>query len=328
LVAPGIFEGGMMTTDATMPGALGLRLMVIVSTDPSDLFFANQISHRFKVAGIVLEHQRDPLDMRPRWQKALSLLNRPGELIARAREWFSRVWKVNVERRLYQELPVDFGEDGKRLDGAVDCPVLRIEGTGKLNDHESVDWIRARSPDLIVVCGAALLRQPILSLPRFGVLNLHGGLSQFYRGLFTTDWAIYNREPEYVGATVHFVSEGIDDGGVVFQGRPHLSVGDHPNRCYEKVVRLGVEMMSAAIIAIDRGELHEPQVPSKGRLYRHQDFTAAVKRRLWRRWRRTMVEYDRQRESRNHIVNTALIHPFEPEATPGASSAKTITTEA
>jgi len=262
--------------------------------------------------------------MRPRWQKALSLLNQPVELIDRTREFFGRVWKDNVERRLYQELPVDFGEDGKRLDSAVDCPVLRIEGKGKLNSQESLDWIQALAPDLIVVCGAALLRQPILDLPRFGVLNLHGGLSQFYRGLFTTDWAIHNREPEYVGATVHFVSEGIDDGGVVFQGRPFLDVDDHPNRCYEKVVQLGVDMMSAAISAIDRGELHEPRVPSKGRLYRQRDFTAAVKRRLWRRWRRTMVEYDQQRESRDRIVNASLIHTFELEGALRSSSPKTI----
>jgi folate-dependent phosphoribosylglycinamide formyltransferase PurN len=308
-----------------MPTDLGLRLLVIVSTDPSDFFFANQISRRFKPVGIVLEHQRDPRDKRPRWQKALSLLNQPGELIDRSKAWFGQVWKNNVESRLYQELPVDFGEDGKRLDDTVDCPVLRIEGTGKLNNRENVDWIRAHAPDLIVVCGAALMRESILGLPRFGVLNLHGGLSQFYRGLFTTDWAILNREPEYVGATVHFVSEGIDDGGVVFQGRPFLSADDHPNRCYEKVVWLGIDMMSAAISAIDRGKLPAPQAPAKGRLYCHKDFTTAVKRRLWRSWQQTMVEYDRHRESRDRTVNASLIHPFEREGTLESSSPKTIT---
>lgn len=317
-----------MTASGTkMPVALGLHLLVIVSTDPSDLFFANQISRRFQLAGIVLEHQRDPPDLRPRWQKALSLLDQPGELFDRASTWLSRIWEKSVEKRLYQELPVDFEEDGKRLDAAVDCPVLRIEGIGKLNNRDNVDWMRTLAPDLIVVCGAALLREPILDLPRYGVLNLHGGLSQFYRGLFTTDWAVHNGEPEYVGATVHFVSEGIDDGGVVFQGRPYLDVDDHPNRCYSKVVRLGIDMMSAAIVAIDRGELHAPQVPAKGRLYRQRDFTVAVKRRLWRRWHRTMAEYDRQRESRDHEVNVSLIHPFEPDGASGFTGPKILTKE-
>jgi methionyl-tRNA formyltransferase len=317
----------MTENDATMPTVLGLRLLVIVSTDPSDLFFANQLSRRFKLAGIVLEHQRDVPDRRPRWKKVLSLLDQPGELFDRVRGLFSRIWKRNIESRLYQELPADFGEDGKRLNSEVDCPVLRIEGTGKLNGRESVDWIRALDPELIVVCGAALLHEPILELSRLGALNLHGGLSQFYRGLFTTDWAIHNQEPEYVGATVHFIAQGIDDGGIVFQGRPFLGVDDHPNRCYEKVVRLGVDMMSAAISAIDRGELHVPQVPSKGRLYCQRNFTMAVKRRLWRHWRRSMFEYDQQRELRDKAVNASMIHPFDPESASGSSSPKTITME-
>ena len=307
----------MTSEGSSMPVDPGISLLVIVSTDPSDLFFANQMYRRFRLAGIVLEHQRDAPDTRPRWQKALSLLNRPGEIFQRARAWLGRVWHDRVDRRFYQEMPADFGVDGRGLDDAVDCPVLRIDGTGRLNHHETVDWIRECAPDLIVVCGAALLREPILALPRLGVLNLHGGLSQFYRGLFTTDWAIHNREPEYVGATVHFVSEGIDDGGIVFQGRPDLGTDDHPNRCYEKVVHLGVDMMSTAIIAIAGGELPAAQPPAtKGRLYQQRDFSSSVKRRLWRHWRWTMVEYDQQREIRDQPVNARLIHPYTAEAAP------------
>jgi folate-dependent phosphoribosylglycinamide formyltransferase PurN len=244
-------------------------------------------------------------------RKALSLLDDHAELLRRARAWFSRLWRDKVEKRLYHEIPLDFGPDGERLNDTVDCPVLRIEGRGKLNEPESVEWIRGQAPDLIVVCGASLLNEDILDLPRYGVLNLHGGLSQFYRGLFTTDWAIHNKHPEYVGATVHVVSPGIDDGAVVFQGRPLLSPDDHPNKCYEKVVRLGVDMMSQAISAIDRQELHKPETPTKGHLYRYRDFTPAVKRRLWRSWRQSMAEYDRQRESRDRAVNASLIHPFQ-----------------
>lgn len=291
--------------------ALALRLLVIVSTDASDIFFANQMLKRFPLAGIVLEHQRDPSDPRPRWQKAISLLPKPGELVNRTSAWLGRVWRSHVEEHLYQEVPLDFGRCGQHLDDTADCPILRIQGTGKLNEEYTAEWIRMRSPDLIVVCGASVLQSPILSIPSYGLLNLHGGLSQFYRGLFTTDWAIYNGEPEYVGATIHFVSAGIDDGAVVFQGRPFLGRDDHPNRCYEKVVRLGVEMMSAAVSAIDRGALHEPTIPPPGHLYRSRDFKPAVKRRLWRRWRRSMEEYDRDRRSRDSLVEASLIHPFE-----------------
>jgi len=129
-------------------------------------------------------------------------------------------------------------------------------------------------------------------------------------GTLTTDWAILEGEPEKVGATVHFVSSGIDDGGVVFQGRPRLEAADHPNRAYEKVVRLGVEMMSAAIRVIGQGELHACPEPARGRLYRERDFTYRTQRRLWRQWRRIMATYEADREQRDAPIDASLINSF------------------
>ncbi|WP_405219696.1 formyl transferase [Lentisalinibacter sediminis] len=288
-----------------------LRVVVIVSTDPSDLFFANQLARRFALAGILLEHQRDAPDRRPRWRKLLGLLGRPRELSARLVEFVSGRWHRWVSRNLLGVQSSDFGEEGRRLDPALDVPVKRIEGTGRLNDPECVEWLRGRRPDLVAVCGASLLKPEMLSVPSHGVLNLHGGLAQYYRGLFTTDWAILENEPEKVGATVHFVSPGIDDGGVVFQGRPHLELDDHPNRAYEKVVKLGVEMMSTAIRAIANGELHPCPEPPRGRLCRARDFTYANHRRLWRQWRRVMATYDADKQRRDASVADSLINPFE-----------------
>ena len=287
-----------------------LRIVVIVSTDPSDLYFANQLAQRFELAGILLEHQRDPPDRRPRWRKLVGLLCRPRELSGRLAEFIASRWHRRVSRRVLDVESADFGEEGRRLDPVISVPVKRIEGRGRLNDPECVSWLEERRPDLVAVCGASLLKPAMLDVPLRGVLNLHGGLAQFYRGLFTTDWAILEGEPEKVGATVHFVSSGIDDGGVVFQGRPRLEAADHPNRAYEKVVRLGVEMMSAAIRVIGQGELHACPEPAKGRLYRERDFTYRTQRRLWRQWRRIMATYEADREQRDAPIDASLINSF------------------
>jgi methionyl-tRNA formyltransferase len=218
-----------------------------------------------------------------------------------------------LDRLLLLETPPVFGGDLDELLRQDDWPVLRLEGNGKLNDPETVAWVAARGPDLIVVCGAGLLRKEILAVPRIGVLNLHGGLVQFYRGLFTTDWAVYNGEPECIGATVHFVTLGIDDGGVVFQARPRLEITDNPSKCYEKVVGLGVQMMTAAIQLIDRDQAPEPVTPERGRLCRARDFTPATKRRLWRRWEDVMPEYVGDREPRDTRVESRLVNRFVPD---------------
>jgi methionyl-tRNA formyltransferase len=287
-----------------------IRIVVVVSTDPSDLYFANQMARRFRLVGILLEHQREAPDSRPRWKKAAASLRQPREFFTRSAQLCGRQWHRWTSRRFLDEQPADFGDDGRRLDSSVDAPVLRVEGKGRLNDPENVAWIRERSPDLIVVCGASILKEPILEIPTLGSLNLHGGLSQFYRGLFTTDWAIHNGEPEKIGATVHFISTGIDDGKVVYQGRPALTEDDHPNKAYEKVVRLGVEMMTAAIRSLEADELHPPVAAPRGQLYRERDFTHRVKRRLWRRWRRVMLTYENDREHLDAAMEAHLLNPF------------------
>jgi methionyl-tRNA formyltransferase len=113
-----------------------------------------------------------------------------------------------------------------------------------------------------------------------------------------------------VGATVHFISTGIDDGKVVYQGRPALTEDDHPNKAYEKVVRLGVEMMTAAIRSLEADELHPPVAAPRGQLYRERDFTHRVKRRLWRRWRRVMLTYENDREHLDAAMEAHLLNPF------------------
>lgn len=287
-----------------------LRLLVVVSTDPSDLYFANQLARRFSLAGIVLEHQRHPPDDRPRWQKASSLLFHPWELLHRSIDFLARQWHRGMMKHLLGEAPAEFGEDGLRLDPGIQAPVMRVAGKGHLNSPECVEWIHTLRPNLVVVCGASILESRILEIPSHGVLNLHGGLSQYYRGLFTTDWAIHNSEPEKIGATVHFVSKGIDDGKVVFQGRPKIGPDDHPNKLYEKVVKLGVEMMAAAIPAIESGRLHTPLEPPKGRLYLEREFTDRVKRRVWRRWRSVINAYLTKCAQLDAVIDAELINPF------------------
>ena len=101
-----------------------LRIVVIVSTDPSDLYFANQLARRFELAGILLEHQRDPPDRRPRWRKLVGLLCRPRELSGRLAEFIASRWHRRVSRRVLDVESADFGEEGRRLDPVISVPVF------------------------------------------------------------------------------------------------------------------------------------------------------------------------------------------------------------
>ncbi len=298
-----------MSTTTDRPASL--RVLIIVSPDASDQFFANRLAQRLNVVGVVVESQQSPRDRTPRWKKALRLLVRPRELYERATDLIARQWRRRFARHARPEYAPDFGELGERLHVPEKLPVLRTSGRNRINEPEYVDWIRERRPDVIAVCGASILREGILSVPPRGVLNLHGGLSQRYRGLFTTDWAIYNREPEWVGCTVHYVAPGIDDGDIVYQGRPELTSDDHPNSAYAKVVRLGVDMMERAIRDIEAGTGRRTRLTESGALYLHRDFTPQAKAATWRRCRAAMADYLAHRLDRDAAVRRAMINEFE-----------------
>lgn len=288
-----------------------MKIVVVVSPDKSDLYFANKLIGAVNVTAVVVENQTPEKDRSPLYRKAMKYVNRPTLFVKKVVEVLDR--KFMEKRQVYNLSgnAVDFGHDGVRLEVNDQIDVLYTQGVNDINQPENLEWIRAQSPDVIAVCGASLFRRELISLPRLGVLNLHGGLSQFYRGLFTTDWAIHNGEPEYVGATVHFVSEGVDDGEVVYQGRPPLSVHDNPNRLYEKVVEMGVDMMIQAIDDLEQSRLTSTALPRRGKLYLHSMFSTKAKRRTWRQFQKGVVsEYLANKEARDKPVVEALINSW------------------
>ena len=176
-----------------------MRVAAIVTHDPSDLYFANQLAKRYNLVGIIVESQLLPLDQTPKWIKALRLAGNPGQLATKTCEFLAGKLRERFAVYLRPENAADFGEEGRALYVGNDVNVLTTKGAKRINDQEYVDWLKNMNPDVVAVCGASMMKAPIMSVPRLGMLNLHGGLSQNYRGLFTTDWAFYNEEPEYIG---------------------------------------------------------------------------------------------------------------------------------
>lgn len=288
-----------------------MRTLIVVSPDKSDLFFANQLLKSLDVVGVVIENQTPERDRSPLLRKASKYLTKPSVF---ARKCVEAVDRRLVEPRQAYNRPgngLDFGREGEELCHSSDVEVLRTEGVNAINSPRYRRWIQDRQPDVIAVCGASIMKSELIAIPPNGILNLHGGLSQYYRGLFTTDWAIHNGEPERIGATVHFVSEGVDDGNVVYQGRPVITSDDTPNTLYEKVVRLGVKMMIQAVLDLERGQCDARPLPTRGTLYRGASFTTGAKRRTWQRVGDGVLrEYLARKPERDEPVSAELINEY------------------
>ncbi|MEM8970671.1 MAG: formyltransferase family protein [Pseudomonadota bacterium] len=68
-------------------------------------------------------------------------------------------------------------------------------------------------PDYVVNGGCGILREDFLNIPSAGFLNAHPGLLPQYRGLDPVLWAL--AEDGELGATVHVMTTGIDEGPIL-----------------------------------------------------------------------------------------------------------------
>ena len=85
-----------------------------------------------------------------------------------------------------------------------------------INETAGLKRYAESEPDLVLsVRYGVILRDPAISLPKHGVLNLHSGLLPDYKGVMATFWALLNKESE-IGTTLHFIEDSsIDTGSIV-----------------------------------------------------------------------------------------------------------------
>lgn len=255
-----------------------IKVVVIVSPDMSDIYFANRLICQLNVVGVFVENQDESSPLSRKLKKAFTYAVMPWRIPGKVRsdkifsDHYRKTYAIDVEQ---------FGEEGKGISCSHGCKVVYTEGKNAINDPLYVNQIKALNPDVIAVSGSSILRKELISVPSLGTLNLHGGLSQKYRGIWTTLWAIYNEEPEYVGCTVHYVSEGIDDGKIIYQGRPEIDEKDDPETLYVKVVKLGSKLMVKAVRDIEKGTVKSTPPEILGKLYLIKNVTAHVLEKTW-----------------------------------------------
>ena len=91
-----------------------------------------------------------------------------------------------------------------------------------LNDPEALSWIAAMKPDLGIVSGARKLSPDVIGLFKDGLINVHLGVAEHYRGLDSNLWALYHNDYDHLGVTIHKVEPTLDTGDIIYQEKVSL----------------------------------------------------------------------------------------------------------
>jgi methionyl-tRNA formyltransferase len=138
-----------------------------------------------------------------------------------------------------------------------------------VNGPETVEAITKLEPDVVIHFHAGILQEQVFEIARIGTLNLHPGIAPLIKGQDPIQWALWERRREWLGATVHYIDEGIDTGPVlayapVEPGYP----GERVAPLYVRIIEVGVERLLDALRRLAQGERWTIHPPQGVRVYR------------------------------------------------------------
>lgn len=88
---------------------------------------------------------------------------------------------------------------------------------GELNEFSLEQLSPFLKSDIYIVFGSSFLKGKLIEfLIKHRALNIHMGISPYYRGTDCNFWALYDGNPHLVGATIHYISKGLDSGSVLY----------------------------------------------------------------------------------------------------------------
>ncbi|MBI2094017.1 MAG: hypothetical protein HYT88_04770 [Candidatus Omnitrophica bacterium] len=190
---------------------------------------------------------------------------------------------------------------------------------GEVNLPSTCCTIENFKADACVVFGASLIKPLLLSkLPAGKTINLHLGLSPYYRGSGTNFWPFVNNELEYVGSTLLHLDAGIDTGDIIAHVRPEFIPEDTVHTIGCQVIEKSADVLGQALSLLRDGkDLNRVSQwkPPDGRYYRVRDFTPESLERYYKSLRGGMIAryLEAASKRRIHLISLDGLVPSQSE---------------
>ncbi len=246
-----------------------IKIVIWCGSAANQKALANKIAAEFDIAGIVIDTHSGP----PKKKKLTRL---PADL-----------WDRFRFRIIYNAWGGLMNYYDRKFPGWPDVPQIKVPG---INAKETEIFTSELQPDLIVVSGTALIKEPLLNLPvHIGIINLHTGLSPYVKGgPNCTNCCIANNEFQLVGNTIMWLNAGIDTGNIITTETINIQNADNLNTAHQIVMDHAHDLYLRAIRYLSETEPPYNAVPQssvdKGKLYLTRMWTTAKKNDLLRNW--------------------------------------------
>ena len=106
----------------------------------------------------------------------------------------------------------------------------------------------------VVAAFGQILSEEILSMPRYGCINIHASLLPKYRGSAPIQQVILDGEKE-TGVTIMQMDKGIDTGDMLLQRAVPIAEKETGDSLHDKLAETGADLIVEALRKLEAGEL-------------------------------------------------------------------------
>ena len=133
-------------------------------------------------------------------------------------------------------------------------------GSREAYDAEVLRLCESKKIDLICLAGYMRILTPVLIKPfLYKMMNVHPGLLPKFggEGMYGhhVHEAVIKAKEKESGATVHFVTEGVDAGPIILQGNVKVQLNDTPETLAERVLKVEHQIYPEAVRLFCEGKI-------------------------------------------------------------------------
>jgi methionyl-tRNA formyltransferase len=136
-----------------------------------------------------------------------------------------------------------------------------------VNDEACKQLLIQIQPDIVLVNGTRIISKKILQSTNAIFINMHVGITPWYRGSHGGYWALYNGDAENFGTTIHLVDAGVDTGGVLKQVFINPTISDNFTTYPVLQVAEGIMSLKEVLPLVCSGNYNTKRNTAKGKMY-------------------------------------------------------------
>ena len=184
-----------------------MKLVLFTGNHPRHLFVNKEVVKYFDEALLIVMDREEVLPVPP------------SDISSTDKELFSKHFanRYKVETQVYGNLCAE--------QVFKDHETIFIKPS-ELNKIHIANRVSEFNADFCFIFGVDLILDPVIDRLPENKINLHLGLSPWYKGAATLYWPFYHLQPQFCGVTFHQINKQPDAGEIIHQCSPLLEFGD------------------------------------------------------------------------------------------------------